>query len=392
MHIAFVEWSYPSKHGGGGAGTYVQIMGRELVHRGHRVSVISKAVPGEPRHACVDGVDIYRIRLGNIHWYLNKAVPNLIGKPSRAIEWGLNAGRYLRTLHKVHPIDLVEYSEIGDPYNLVRRIWPTLMHAHGAASVFKRHCGESLDRSDHLQRRIEGSFFRSADLVLAPSNAVMDEIIPELRLRKKRTCVIPLPLEDEWFCLPSGTINSEPKILFVGRIEPRKGAHTLLEAIPQVLKSVPNARFVFCGAESPQLPHSQIRSLLEPHRANHSVELKNFLTRDRMRVEYQTASLVVHPAIWDNSPYSVYEAMAAAKPVVATNVGGLPELVEDGITGRLVNVEDANSLAGALIELLLDCSRQNKMGTLGREKIRSLSSLETNVTARIERYVQVLDL
>jgi glycosyltransferase involved in cell wall biosynthesis len=111
-----------------------------------------------------------------------------------------------------------------------------------------------------------------------------------------------------------------------------------------------------------------------------------------MRVEYQTASLVVHPAIWDNSPYSVYEAMAAAKPVVATNVGGLPELVEDGITGRLVNVEDANSLAGALIELLLDCSRQNKMGTLGREKIRSLSSLETNVTARIERYVQVLDL
>ena len=78
LHALYVETVYPCIHGGGGAGTYVQTVGKELVRQGHNVSVVCAECPYCPSYSSDEGVNVYRLKTGSLHWWLTK-LPALKG-------------------------------------------------------------------------------------------------------------------------------------------------------------------------------------------------------------------------------------------------------------------------------------------------------------------------
>jgi glycosyltransferase involved in cell wall biosynthesis len=100
------------------------------------------------------------------------------------------------------------------------------------------------------------------------------------------------------------------------------------------------------------------------------------LSRDELAIAYQQAAVCILPSTWENSPYALLEAMSCATPVVACDSGGTPELIENGVNGFLIPVDDAQALAARVGELLSQSELRKTMGRNARLKIEQTFSVE----------------
>ncbi|MEZ0240871.1 MAG: glycosyltransferase [Chloroflexota bacterium] len=153
-----------------------------------------------------------------------------------------------------------------------------------------------------------------------------------------------------------------PIVGVVARLEPEKGHPTLLEAWPAVLAAVPDARLVVVGEGSR-------REALEAQAAELGVLDCVVFTGRRDDVPAVTAALdvAVLPSYREAQGLSILEAMALSRPVVASAVGGIPEMIEDGRTGLLVPPHDAPALAAAITRLLTDHALADTIGRAGHD-------------------------
>jgi len=159
----------------------------------------------------------------------------------------------------------------------------------------------------------------------------------------------------------------EPDAVVVGvvaRLEPEKGHPTLLEAWPAVLHAVPNATLLVVGEGSRHVELEQLAALL---RIAHRV----VFTGRRDDVPEVTAALdvAVLPSYREAQGLSILEAMALSRPVVASRVGGIPEVIENGVSGLLVPPHDPEALAGAIIRLLKDHPLADMIGRAGHDVV-----------------------
>ena len=198
----------------------------------------------------------------------------------------------------------------------------------------------------------------------------------------KHTTVIPYPLDPRLLQDKqprANKIDSVKTVLFAARNDPVKGAEILLRAVPLVRHELPNVEFKFFGYE----PDVQI-SIPE------GVQYHSFLPKEELLKHYQQADLCVIPSLWDNSPNTVYEAMAAALPVVASRTGGIPELVVDGKTGLLFPPGDAKALAKAVVAVLKDPAESRRLGTNGRQRAAQRFELDGIVSSHLQVCEQAL--
>jgi spore coat protein SA len=165
-------------------------------------------------------------------------------------------------------------------------------------------------------------------------------------------------------------------VLYVGKLSPGKGAADLVAAARQVSASVAGACFVFVGEgeldETPfirrlgPLPHHEVQAL------------------------YPLAEVVVVPSVIpDALSRVILEAMAAARPVVATRVGGTPELVVHGETGILVERGDPGGLARALLAVLGDGRLRDALGRAARRRLESLAGHGGSLDRLLDVYAEV---
>jgi glycosyltransferase involved in cell wall biosynthesis len=181
-------------------------------------------------------------------------------------------------------------------------------------------------------------------------------------------------LRDEYGMEPGSQI-----VGVIARLEPEKGHPTLLDAWPLVLRSVPDAYLLVIGEGSRRAElEAQARSLRIAHRV--------VFTGRRDDVPAVTAALdvAVLPSYREAQGLSVLEAMALSRPVVASNVGGIPEMIEDGRTGLLVPPHDADALAAAIVRLLTDHPYADTLGRAGHDLVHDRFCIELMVGA-IER-------
>jgi glycosyltransferase involved in cell wall biosynthesis len=157
----------------------------------------------------------------------------------------------------------------------------------------------------------------------------------------------------------------------VARLEPEKGHPTLLEAWPLVLRAVPDAYLMVIGEGSR-------RDALQRQAADLRIAHRVVFTGLRDDVPAVTAALdvAVLPSYREAQGLSILEAMALSRPVVATNVGGIPEVIQDGVSGLLVQPHDAPALAAAISRLLTDHPFADMIGRAGHEVVRSRFCLE----------------
>lgn len=162
-------------------------------------------------------------------------------------------------------------------------------------------------------------------------------------------------------------IGGGPGTLVVGsvaRLVWFKGLDALIAAAPAVLQACPDCRFVVAG-------DGPLRAALEQQAAALGVRERVSFLGERADVPRLLAAfdVFVLPSVSEGMPITILEAMDAARPVVATKVGGVAELVSDGRTGLLVPPRDPPALGGALIRLLRDPPLRRAMGDQGRERV-----------------------
>jgi glycosyltransferase involved in cell wall biosynthesis len=181
------------------------------------------------------------------------------------------------------------------------------------------------------------------------------------------------------------------RIGLIGRISPWKGQHIFLQAAVHVAKRFSNARFVIIGAAlfGEDEYDQEVRQLPGQLGIENVVEFTGF--RSDIGEAIAGLDLVVH-ASTTGEPFGqvIIEGMAVGKPVVATDGGGVPEIVEDGRTGILVPMGEVQAMADAICQILADPARAKEMGIRGRERVKNHFTVELTA-GRVEAvYREVL--
>ena len=168
-----------------------------------------------------------------------------------------------------------------------------------------------------------------------------------------------------------------------GKTSPFKGFDTLEAALPHIAQAA-EGRDVFLLALGDDAPDTQIGGV--------RVRFVPFVSQPAQVAEYyRAADLYLHPSRAENFPLAVLEAMACGVPVVASDVGGIPEIVVDGETGLLVPADDPQALAAATGLLLTDDTRRAALASAGASRVAALFTLDRQVQAYLDWYAEILE-
>jgi len=177
----------------------------------------------------------------------------------------------------------------------------------------------------------------------------------------------------------------------IGQITPNKGQDVFIRALAQVVRKHPNVRALVVGdtvIDDSKWFLVELKQLVQELGISDKVIFTGFVKN--ITDLYRCLDIVVLPSRSEGFGRTIAEAMAMGKPVIASRVGGLPELISEGETGLLVPPGDSNSLADAIVKLVENRSLAKKLGFNGRRKVKEQFSVEKNVR-KIERvYMSLL--
>jgi glycosyltransferase involved in cell wall biosynthesis len=236
--------------------------------------------------------------------------------------------------------------------------------------------------SQRTPQRALDSAWRRADHVIVHADSVKQAVIERLHRDATQVHVVPHVAVG---LLPerSSAAGDGRTVLFFGRIWPYKGLDHLIRAQPMITRCFPDARIVIAGRGENL---SRYRGMMsDPSRF---VVINEFVSVERRNQLFAEASVVVLPYVEASQSGVVPIAYAFEKPVVVTEVGGLPEVVADGRTGLVVPPGDEQALADAVCRLLGDAALARAMGAAGRRKLE----LESSPAAVAEQTMRVYEL
>ncbi|MCO6453221.1 MAG: glycosyltransferase family 4 protein [Caldilineales bacterium] len=196
------------------------------------------------------------------------------------------------------------------------------------------------------------------------------------------------PVDDVWFTTER---HPEPgRLLSPSRVIPRKGTDVLIEAFAAIAADHPEAELRLAG-ETESMPDfvRGCRRQVASAGLDTRVHFLGNLGRSQLQDELARCQVVVLPARQETAPMAVAEALAAGCPVIATRVGGMPDMITSEKTGMLVPPGDANALAASLRQILSDPGQSNAMGERARESADRYR-LDSVVDRTLEVYDQVL--
>jgi glycosyltransferase involved in cell wall biosynthesis len=185
-------------------------------------------------------------------------------------------------------------------------------------------------------------------------------------------------------CTLAEEYGMEPGSKIVGvvaRLDPEKGHPTLIEAWPAVLRAVPDAYLLVVGEGARR---EDLERLARELRIAHRVVFTG--RRDDVPAVTAALDVAVLPSYREAQGLTILEAMALSRPVVASNVGGIPEMIEDGVTGLLVPPNDPAALAAAIVRLLTDHPFADTIGRAGHDLVHDRFCIELMVKAVEEIY------
>ena len=256
---------------------------------------------------------------------------------------------------------------------------PVVVSFHGA------DVGVDMDKEVH--RRAMQEMLDRADLIFARSKSLIQGLegigCPAEKIRLQRTGI---PLE-HWTFKERTVPPKDGKWQFLQacRLIEKKGIPTAMKAFKAVREKYPNAVFKIAG-EGPLLDRLALKA--SELGIAESVEFCGFLRQDELRAAVYDSHVFIHPSQMgpdgnrEGVPNSMLEAMASGLPVLATNHGGIPEAVEDGVSGQLVEERDAEGMASAALNLLANPEHYQKLST----------GAERAVKANFEQKVQIATL
>ncbi len=322
----------------------------------------------------------------------------LVAHPDGALRQRAQEGLDLITLAPKTEMDLSAAWRLS---RLIKRLTPDVIHAHDPHGVAMAALALSMStqpskpplvasrRVDfHLRNSAMSRWkYRQVDCFICASEAIRVMLVGD-GIPDERTVTVhegidlgrvdaapPANLHEELF-LPHGA----PIVGNVAALVPHKGHRHFIEAAALVIRQVPDARFVIAG-------EGELRPSLERQIKDHHLEKHVLLAGFRPDILslHKAFDIFVMSSITEGLGTSLLDAMAAAKPIVATSTGGIPEVVVNDVTGSLVPPRDHDAMAAAIVRLLKNGDLRKRMGDAGLARARDYFSAErmTRETARV---------
>lgn len=195
------------------------------------------------------------------------------------------------------------------------------------------------------------------------------------------------PVKDNFFEYEKNEIQG--RILFAGKIIPRKGVYDLIKAIC-LLKDQAKISVILAGSLSDEKYVKRVKEVIALNKIERSVQFLGILDEDNLGEEFSKCVMVVLPSYQETAPMVIQQAMAAGKPVIASNVGGIPYQIEHGETGFLFECGDIEKIAEYIQLLLANNEMREKMGLSARKK--AIENYHADIVAEktIQAYKDVL--
>ena len=380
LRIVCPTYWYP-QHAADTQATYVHDINRHLVRRGHSVTVVTPGDPALPATDAFDGVDIIRFPL---------TLPSDLTYGRVAQSHVSLLGRLTRVLVMAHYLEAQYRATVA----VARRFGAQVLHGHwaiptgpaavqaarrlGIPSVITMHGGDVYVNPE------QGYDFPTRWYVRPPlrwtlcSATALTAITEDCRRHALRAGAPASSIRivfngtdlrrfsPEEDAQDRSAMQFGPHMVFACRqLFPRKGIRFLIEAAARIKPRFPDLKVVIAGDgfERPEL-----EALAQRLGIGADVTFLGWVPNTALPPYYRAAAISVIPSLEEGFGIPAAEAMGCERPVIATDAGGLPEVVEHDVTGLVVPRGDVDALAAAMESLLADPARRRRMGVAGRER------------------------
>jgi len=274
-------------------------------------------------------------------------------------------------------------------------------HAHTLAFFASLGCGTCR----LVTRRVDFSIFRNrflpingikyrfmADYYIAISHQIKQVMVKD-GIAADRIFVVHSGIDPQRFARAAGDhLTEEFKlrpdervVINVAHLAGHKGQKYLVGAIPHVLAAIPNVRFFIIGKGELM---SELQALSVSLGIGHALTFTGF--RNDVGAFYKIADLFVMSSVQEGLGTAILDALALGKPVVAANSGGIPEIIRDGQTGRLVEAANPQALAKGIIEMLTNVELAGAMARRGQADVKAKFSINAMVESNLAVYNRLL--
>ena len=272
---------------------------------------------------------------------------------------------------------------------------PTIVTLHGMLAREAAITDRRSRWTERLSKRVRGRFnasFEKATLRRAQDLIVISPYVARSIAGRThaRLHTIANPIDDAFFDVPDA--QQPGRIFFAGAIEPRKGLHDLLEAVRLMRTRHVPVELRIAGADADAGYAASLRAAAASAGLGDAVRFLGVITQASLFDEYAAAALVVMSSVEETSPMLLQQAMAAGRATVAPMVGGIPDLIEDGVTGRVVAPADPSALARAIAELLADPVARHRFGREGRRRAEARFRAATVAESTRDAYREAIAL
>jgi len=345
MKIAIIINLFPPKwlHGTEIA-TY--LMAEQLANRGHEVHVITSLDEGLGLHevSSEKGFFVHRIHLINIHIFITLffwwAIVGKIRKigPDLVHAQSLSSGIPALMSKKMLKIPYVVWGRGSDVY---------LPDVYGklTSKIVIKNADTVIALTDGIKRIMQDTCTR--DIAIVPNGINISEYSYEPGLKDRAT--------------------RGKEILFVGRLSAVKGVQYLIRAMKQVQDKIPDARLIIVGDGEEREMLETLSIHLDIQRY---VQFIGVVPHEKVKTFMQQADIFVLPSLSEGFPNVILEAMACGLPVIASRVGGIPDIITNTTNGYLVEAKDSDDLADKIVLLLSDAALRKKISENNRHLVK----------------------
>ncbi len=369
MKILMLSWEYPPRIVGGMA-RVVHDLSQRLIKDGHEVTVITYRDGNAPYFEDDKGVKVYRVDNYMIH-------------PNNFIDWIMQlnfnmVAKATEIMNEEGKFDVIHAHDW-----LVTYATKSLKESYKIPVVTTIHATESGRNSgihDEVQRYINDSewllTYESTE-VIVNSNFMKNDLQRIFGLPFEKINVIPngvnlnnfSGVEKDYDFRRQFAMDNEKIILYVGRLVYEKGIQHLIGAMPKILDNYHDAKLVICGKGG-------MMDELKEEARNLGIENKIYFAGycDSKKVQkmYKCADIAVFPSTYEPFGIVALEAMLAGIPTVVSDVGGLNEIIEHGVTGMKSYAGNSNSIADSVLSLLFDAKLCDTVSKNAVKKVKEL--------------------
>ncbi|MDB5321897.1 MAG: glycosyl transferase group 1 [Phycisphaerales bacterium] len=407
MRIGLVSYEYPPQRGLGGVGTYTFRLAGALGRAGHEVIVL--AGPTEEPDLEQPNVTIHRIAaryeppLGfrGFRWLYWRVFATMMDKAHPLVwhwmRWNMASGDALLDIHRKTPLDVIEAPEHAANGLFCGRMrrWPLVVRVHGPWDLFfgiNKTEGTAMNRMlAYLERRSTDC----AQVITTPSHTMAAFIQSKWKLTTPPQ-VVPNFMDVPVDPVPLPGDNEPQRIICAGRLERFKGQDTLVKAFARVAANHPRAELHIIGPDQWSQTES-FANVVDQFVSDADVRRRIILTGPQPLAQVQqelrqAAVAVVCSSGFESFSFSTLEAMAAARPIIGSRVGAIPELLDDGRCGLIAAPGNVPQFADGLDRLLGNRALSEQLSLAAHARARRRYDTQVAIPMMIQQFKRAREI